>query len=293
MIQSLYFDNDELKMYYDRIMLLDQGMIFRYRWYGQGVPPLGFMEQKIRRMGWLNTEKSVKRRCKMSNQLAEAYVKGQFIPTESNSQPPLSGESLALALELQDHIIRQRLKPVIRTAYLRSCYQKSFDAPLRVSFDEELQFSICENNEFLIMDGDELQKRLKPHQKYDFPHAILEIKVRLTGEGRGQLPPWVTDLIDRRLIVAMDKFSKFNTAVGVFFHDRIDRIPWYFPMVETHQPAPELPFLGDLEMGALADRDDLRESVIHQRITEWKKDKRGSPNMLMQGERTYLKWILT
>jgi SPX domain protein involved in polyphosphate accumulation len=217
MVQSLYFDNDDFKMYYDRVMLLDKGKIFRYRWYGQGVPPLGFMEQKIRRLGWLNNEKSVKRRIKMSNQLAKAYIKGEFVPTEANSSPPLAGESLALGLELQREIMEGGLKPVIRTAYIRSCYQKDFDSPLRVSFDEELQFTICVNNDFLLMDSEDLQKRLLPHQKYDFPHAILEIKVRLSGEGRSQLPPWCQDLIDRKLITAMDKFSKFNTAVGVFF----------------------------------------------------------------------------
>lgn len=292
MIQSLYFDSDELKMYYDRVMLLDKGKIFRYRWYGDGVPPLGFMEQKIRRLGWLNEEKSVKRRIKISNQLADAYVKGQFIPTEKNSTPALTGESLALALELQKDIVEGGLKPVIRTAYVRSCYQTDFHAPLRVSFDEELQFSLCVNNEFLIMDAAELQKRLLPHQKYNFPHAILEIKVRLSGEGRNQLPPWCQDLIDRKLITAMDKYSKFNTAVGVFFHDKIDRIPWYFSMVETHPPAPKLDFLADLEL-ELADQPDLRDETIHKRVADWKKDKRGGPDFHMQVERTYLKWLRT
>jgi len=126
-------------------------------------------------------------------------------------------------------------------------------------------------------------------KKYDFPHAVLEIKVRLSGEGRSQLPPWCTDLIDRKLITAMDKFSKFNTAVGVFFHDTIDRIPWYFSMVETHSPAPELPFLVDLEL--LTDQEELRDQAIHTRVTEWKKDKRGGADCHMQVERTYLKWL--
>jgi len=168
---------------------------------------------------------------------------------------------------------------------------EDFDSPLRVSFDEELQFSMCVNNEFLLLDGDELQKRLLPHQKYNFPHAVLEIKVRLSGEGRSQLPPWCQDLIDRKLVTAMDKFSKFNTAVGVFFHDRIDRIPWYFSIVETHPPAPELPFLVDLDQ--LYDQDDLRDKAIHERVAEWKKDKRGGPDFHMQVERTYLKWLRT
>jgi len=123
------------------------------------------MEQKIRRLGWLNNEKSVKRRIKISNQLAGPYIRGEFIPTEKNSTPPLTGDSLALGLELQRDIVEGRLKPVIRTAYLRSCYQKDFDSPLRVSFDEELQFSLCVNNEFAIMDAEDLQKKLLPHQK--------------------------------------------------------------------------------------------------------------------------------
>lgn len=293
MVQSLYLDNDCLRKYYDRIMLIDQGMIFRYRWYGQGAPPVGFMEQKIRRLGYLNTEKSVKRRCKIATGLGDAYIKGDYIPTETNTKPQLKGKSLELAHELQEHIVTQSLKPMIRTAYVRSCYQKSFDAPLRVSFDEELQFSLCKGNEFLVCDSEDLQPQLAPHEKYDFPHAILEIKVRLEGQGRGQLPPWCQDLIDRKLITAMDKFSKFNTAVAVFFHKQIDRIPYYFPLIETHKPAPKLDFLQDYEMDILDDREDLRAKLIREKIQERMKDKRGNNVFHMQVERTFLKWLRT
>jgi len=90
----------------------------------------------------------------------------------------------------------------------------------------------------------------------------------------------------------MDKFSKFNTAVGVFFHDTIDRIPWYFSLVETHPPAPILPFLADLEL-QLCDQEELRDEAIHKRVAEWKKDKRGGADFHMQVERTYLKWLRT
>lgn len=290
MVQSVYFDNAQLRKYHDRLMLVDKGMVFRYRWYGQGVPPLGFMEQKIRRLGWLNDMKSVKRRCKMSNKLAARYVSldaSRFTPTAETSDPALSGASLALALELQQHIVKEQLRPVIRTAYVRSCYQKSFDSPLRVSFDEDLQFTLCANNEFLIMDAQDLQPRLHPQHKYSFPHGVLEIKVRLLGEGRGQLPPWCQGLIDRKLITPLDKFSKFNTAVAIFFHDQIDRIPYYLPLIETHKPAPKLS--QDLDMTILSVEE--RDRAIDARIASAKQDLRGTPSLHMQVERTYLKWL--
>lgn len=262
MVQSLYCDNERLKKYNDRIMMINGGMLFRYRWYGNGVPKIGFMEQKIRRFGWLNG-KTVKRRFKLRVCDGERYMSGDYVPTADNAEPPLGPAALALSREIQAYLRHENLVPMVRTAYNRSAYQKSFSSPIRISFDENLQFSVVKNQKFFVSDPKDLH--LEPHEYYDFAHGVLEIKVRLVGENRSYLPEWAQELFDRGVIMPSDKFSKYNSSIAILFNDRVNKIPYYLPLIEQFTPAStKIP---------LMDED------------------RGAPRSFMQLERTYLKWL--
>lgn len=271
LVQSLYLDNDYLRRYQDRIMMINRGMLFRYRWYGDGDPKIGFMEQKIRKLGWrsLPGERSVKRRFKLKPELLVPFLNGDYVPSAENTDPPLDQASLDLAAEIQGHILNQNLKPMVRTAYNRTCYQGSFDAPIRVSFDENLQFSVCRNNEAFIGDPSQLMQRLDPMEFYDFPHGVLEIKVRLSGSGADFLPDWAQEMVDRGIIVASDKFSKFNSAVGLLLNSRVDKIPYFFPLIDKFTRAPDV-------------------------TIQVKKDpNRATPRHYFTIERVFLKWLRT
>jgi len=190
-------------------------------------------------------------------------MSGDYVPTAENSDPPLKVAALTLSREIQGYLRNENLVPMVRTAYNRTAYQKSFSSPIRISFDVNLQLSLVKNNKFYVSDPKDLH--LEPHEYYNFPHGVLEIKVRLQGENRSYLPSWAQDLFDRGVIIPADKFSKYNSAVAILCNNHVDKIPYYLPLIEEFTPASaKIP---------LMDED------------------KGAPRSFMQTERTFLKWL--
>ena len=134
-------DNDKLDLYNDRLLLAENGRLFRYRWYGNGEPKgafasaqcygsagcfsVGFMENKTRKYGWLG-ETSNKRRFlipinKVVRQAARArvlhsltvsravcsYMNGLW-KLNKETDKKATPESIELAAEMQKHFVSVR-----------------------------------------------------------------------------------------------------------------------------------------------------------------------------------------
>ena len=59
-----------------------------------------------------------------------------------------------------------------------------------------------------------------------FPHAMLEIKLKLDGED-SEPPPWVKDLQSSGMLHEVPRFSKFLHGCSALLSDDVRRVPYW------------------------------------------------------------------
>lgn len=133
-----------------------------------------------------------------------------------------------LVREITQVIASKQLVPTCRTQCMRTAFQIPFDATVRISLDTNL----CMISER----GYDLQNMktwhrdpswlLEDNQITRFPHAVLEVKLQLTG-GNMTPPKWVTELQNSGLLYECHKYSKYVHGCCVLLQDDVRSVPYW------------------------------------------------------------------
>lgn len=254
-ITSIYYDNENLDLYYGRLRKDEGAEAHRLRWYGGMASETIFVERKTHREDWTG-EKSVKARFPLKEKYVNSFMKGEYTVPQAfekmrkDGKKPLKEiENLeALARETQYTVLKKKLRPVVRSFYNRTAFQLPGDARVRISLDTELTM-VREDN----FDGVDRTKgnwrrmdigvdwpfnQLPPKDVERFPYAVLEVKLQTQ---LGQEPPeWVRNLISSHLVEAVPKFSKFIHGVATLLPEKIDLIPFWLPQMDVDIRKPAL-----------------------------------------------------
>jgi len=232
LVTSIYFDNDAYYLYDGRLKKHDGAIAFRIRWYGEEPPRTAFLERKTHHEDWYGDgEASAKERFPLPDAKIVPFLEGRLSPeqvgeilTARNFKGDV-GEAVQLAREIQAVVLQRRLRPSVRTHYMRTAFQKTGDATVRCSLDTEL----CMALERCASDRWRREGSLQSlHEVTQFPHAVLEIKLQLA---QGTTPPeWVTELLESGTLREMPKFSKFVHGTAFLNSTVIKELPyWYAP----------------------------------------------------------------
>lgn len=233
LVSSVYFDNEKLELYDGRLKKHQGAIAFRIRWYGpESNIKVVFIERKEHLEDWYGDgEASSKLRFPLPEDQVMAYLTGELTPdgvaqllAAMNFKGDVD-EAVQLAKEIQDLVLEKKLRPAIRTHYMRTAFQRTGDATVRCSLDTELCMAVeaCGADEW---------KRSGPltsrTQVTQFPHAVLEVKLQLAS-GTEQ-PEWVTELLKSGYLREMPKFSKFVHGTA-FLHrhsGRVKELPYWW-----------------------------------------------------------------
>jgi len=146
-----------------------------------------------------------------------------------------SSPNATLLEEIEDGITQLQLVPSIRSSYYRSAYQNGEDLSIRYSLDEDLTFYKESSSLLNPMDIDwspECANKLPPQDVHRFAYAILEVKIqRKIDQPSEGMPEWVTMLEDLGCIIEISKYSKFLTAVGLFYIEELEELPSWFGLM--------------------------------------------------------------
>lgn len=254
-ITSIYFDNEDLDLYYGRLRKDEGAEAIRLRWYGGMKSDQIFVERKTHREDWTG-EKSVKARFSLKEKKVNDFLDGTLpaanVFAKARKEGKKSTQELDnlehLAKEVQYRVIKDKLRPVMRSFYNRTAFQLPGDARVRISLDTELSM-IREDN----FDGHDRTNgnwrrtdigvdypfsQLPDQDICRFPYAILEVKLQTQ---LGQEPPqWVRDLVSSNLVEAVPKFSKFIHGVATLLTDRVDLLPFWYPQMDIDIKKPRL-----------------------------------------------------
>ncbi|EDO17388.1 hypothetical protein Kpol_1060p44 [Vanderwaltozyma polyspora DSM 70294] len=255
-ITSIYYDNEDLDLYYGRLRKDEGAEAHRLRWYGGMSSDTIFVERKTHREDWTG-EKSVKARFALKENHVNDFLKGGYTVEQAFSKIRKDGkkslkeiESLeALAIEVQYTMLKKKLRPVVRSFYNRTAFQLPGDARVRISLDTEL--SMVREDNFDSIDRtkgnwrrmdigiDWPFKQLNDEDICRFPYAVLEVKLQTQ---LGQEPPeWVRELVGSHLVEPVPKFSKFIHGVATLLNDKAQSIPFWLPQMDVDIRKPPIP----------------------------------------------------
>lgn len=145
-VTSIYFDNDNLDLYTGRLHKTPGAIAVRMRWYGDDPKPDDevYVERKVHNESWYG-EESRKERFSLPDRLVQPFLEGTLTPRDVRQllekDASFKGSidaAVALATEVQGHVLNKGLKPAMRTQYMRTAFQKKGDATVRASLDTEL-----------------------------------------------------------------------------------------------------------------------------------------------------------
>lgn len=255
-ISSIYYDNEDLDLYYGRLRKDEGAEAHRLRWYGGMQSNTIFVERKTHREDWTG-EKSVKARFTLKERHINDFLNGKYTVEDAFAKMRKEGDKSiqeienleALAIETQYTMLKKHLRPVVRSFYNRTAFQLPGDARVRISLDTELTM-VREDN----FDGRDRThgnwrrtdiginwpfSNLKEKDVCRFPYAVLEVKLQTQ---LGQEPPeWVRELVGSHLVEPVPKFSKFIHGVATLLNDRVDSIPYWLPQMDVDIRKPVLP----------------------------------------------------
>ena len=255
-ITSIYYDNEDLDLYYGRLRKDEGAEAHRLRWYGGMGSDTIFVERKTHREDWTG-EKSVKARFALKEHNVNEFMKGKYTVQQAFAKARKDGkkslkeiESLeALAIEVQYTMLKKKLRPVVRSFYNRTAFQLPGDARVRISLDTELTMVREDNfggvdrtnSNWRRMDigVDWPFKQLADEDVCIFPYAVLEVKLQTQ---LGQEPPqWVRELVGSHLVEPVPKFSKFIHGVATLLNNYVESIPFWLPQMDVDIRKPSIP----------------------------------------------------
>ncbi|KAF8057149.1 VTC4 [Scenedesmus sp. PABB004] len=236
LINSVYFDNENLELYHGRLDKKPNAIALRIRWYGPGEPKKVFIERKTHREGWKG-EESVKERFTLDESKVVPFLEMEYGLDQAVADLRAAGKSdgeiekfTALFTEVRQQIDSKQLRPFIRTQYMRTAFQIPFDSTVRVSMDTNLCM-IKENPDdgpSCTLAGRWYRDPSLPINRNEitrFPHAVLEVKLSL-GQGQ-EAPAWVQELLESGYLTEVHKFSKFIHGSCTLTPELVQAVPYW------------------------------------------------------------------
>lgn len=254
-ITSIYFDDKDMDLYYGRLRKDEGAEAIRLRWYGGMKSDQIFVERKTHREDWTG-EKSVKARFSLKEKKVNEFLTGKLTASQAFEKMRKDGKKSVqeidnlerLAKEVQYRVIKDKMRPVVRSFYNRTAFQLPGDARVRISLDTELSMVREDNfdgydrtnSNWRRMDiGVDYPFSQLPEQDIcRFPYAVLEVKLQTQ---MGQEPPsWVRDLVSSHLVEAVPKFSKFIHGGASLLPDYVNLLPFWLPQMDVDIRKPKV-----------------------------------------------------
>lgn len=256
-LSSVYFDSDDAACFHRRIAQEEGATLLRIRWYGgvrgvDGLPkPPGpetvfFVELKTHHDALLSGLKSTKERFPLTGAMVGGFLDGTLgadscidsMAAMGHIRPDKVLAQKELAAFIQNLVLSQKLRPMIRTVYHRTAFQLADSNEVRISFDYPMHL-LQENGSGCAGVADQSEVRSRSGGKKGggdrwmarfgtndfapsrFGFGILEVK---TSE---EPPEWVSELLATGWLVRVEKFSKFQHAMAMFHPQRCRVQPYW------------------------------------------------------------------
>ncbi|KAI7898476.1 VTC domain-containing protein [Cokeromyces recurvatus] len=229
----IYFDNDKLDHYASRLQYDDVDESIQCYWNGElaSVDHI-FIEYntftKTSHGAQLMSEKIA-----VDKDQIEDFLMGNGNSFEKELElVKANDQSHAIAARsIQETIVNKRLEAKLRVSFNHLSFKSSQSNSLVVSLDTEMAFvredEACDRSETWYQDNIQYPfKSLDKNDVYLFPYAILEV------QAIDDLPSWLTDLLNSKLVYEIPRFSKYVHGVAQFWSSQLPLLPWWLSQID-------------------------------------------------------------
>jgi len=231
-ITSIYYDNDTLKLYHDRLERKYGAYLIRLRWYGNDVPKTLYYEKKIHTNEDIDSS-SIKIRTEVFNERNDYYeqtinvintINANNLKSENTDTSDIKNDIKVdeTHTEISKDMITNNLIPKIRVLYNRTALEDPLKG-IRVTIDTNLRFQtqVINDNKINIKNNNPIEV---------FAYNILEVKEEIEEVGI-KTSKIVEELINKKLIIEMPKFSKYIHGCQLFNSTHIK--PYWYNMTNN------------------------------------------------------------
>lgn len=304
-VSSVYLDNENFDLYKGRLRKFHGAEAIRIRWYTNKMPENVFMERKRHEEDWTG-EESKKLRFKIPERCVTDYLKGKNVWKEVQKVNcgDLISDTYELYTEIQAAIINKNLRPVTRTFYKRTAFQRPDSANIRISLDSNLcMIKECSDFKSPLLNWRREDVNceypfynVKDSEIVRFPYSILEVKLQSLDHS---VPDWIEDLTKGTLIEHVHKFSKYIHGSCILY-PQIREIPYWLPQMDTdirrHSPNNKVRDFKDGVLIEIPDKnngnsDSSRAEIIIDDNKRIAIPVRVEPKVFFANERTFLSWL--
>ncbi|ORZ17341.1 VTC domain-domain-containing protein [Absidia repens] len=259
-ISTLYLDNADLDAYNSRVESAQGSQIIRLRWYGSAKRNNSIAFER-RTLAEENCGE-LKDRFVIKDKYINDFLNGghAYINKYSQKLRNTAGKTekdvedfQQLVNQVQQTILSDHMKPVLRTYYKRTAFQIPGDKKVRMALDTDLCFLREDSGVFDKTERRPEDSWRRPDADVEFPFtnipetdinrypfATFEIKMDL-APGQSE-PEWVTDLQESGILEEAFDFSKFVHGIAVMFDTRVALLPyWLAQMGDDLDELPVLP----------------------------------------------------
>lgn len=231
-INSVYFDSPNMVMYGERIKRSEGAQLFRIRWYGD--KPKGdeqvFLELKTHHEKWINV-KSVKERVNILEKDVKVFLSDDYwddaIATKlvKGAAPTMSGDKLdgqvKLITQMHELVLREGLRPCVRSMYVRAAFQSPTSNALRLTLDRNVTLideTRAPEGSWSLPDDAIISTDMITR----VPYPVFEIKL-----SDSEMPSVFAELIETGTLIEAPKFSKFLTGAASFNAEQLEVLPYW------------------------------------------------------------------
>jgi len=199
-INSLYLDNDQMRLLENKRANLPRRFSMRIRSYGEQPALPAFMEIKAKADMLIN-----KRRC-----LITSPDTIRWLDEGQGDSPDLGNAVMHTACY---NILRLGLKPKMMTQYRRKAYFGLYDTYSRVTFDRQMR--CYPEGGYNIFPREDLFVNYDHEEQYNTGegNVVLELKCEL------KVPAWMSALI-RHFQLRQSQFSKYDSSWSYLTEDK-------------------------------------------------------------------------
>jgi SPX domain protein involved in polyphosphate accumulation len=231
-INSVYFDSPDMVMYAERIKRSEGAQLFRIRWYGdkpKGDEPV-FLELKTHHEKWINV-KSVKERVNILERDVKIFLSDDYWDEAIAAKlvrgpaPTMSGDKLqaqvTLLTQMHELVLRENLRPCVRSMYVRAAFQSPSSNALRLTLDRNVTLvdeTRAPEGAWCLPDDAVISSDMITR----VPYPVFEIKL-----SDAEMPGTFSHLIETGTLIEAPKFSKFLTGAASFNAEQLEILPYW------------------------------------------------------------------
>ncbi|CAO3629486.1 unnamed protein product [Mucor hiemalis] len=239
----VYLDNDKFSLYSEKLQCDNGAEIIKCSWHGslESAEKVSIARKKFVKTDQGGTsfqDRIILEPSRVADFIAQRFPAEEYandLKSNDRCDQAYVNQCYTIAKSLQQSISKKHLKPKLRVYFNRLRFEAPQDRNLSVTLDSDVALIREDRGKKDPEDWcradvkvDYPFKKLHQDEVCLFPHSVLEVNVL-----DGQVPLWLSRLLESKLVYGVPRFSTYLHGVSQFWRPMLPLLPWWLPRMEV------------------------------------------------------------